>query len=53
MGTPFGFLSDLTSPGGMAGVASAAAWLFGTYAVTPVLAALAIRRLLVLRPAVA
>jgi predicted MFS family arabinose efflux permease len=46
-------LAGMTSPGGMAGAASASAWLFGCYAATPVLAALAIRRLLALRPAVA
>ena len=46
-------LAGLTSPGGVAGAVSASAWLFGTYAVAPVVAALAIRRLLALRPAVA
>ena len=46
-------LAGMTSPGGMAGAASASAWLFGSYAIAPVLAALAIRRLLALRPAVA
>jgi hypothetical protein len=46
-------LAGMTSPGGVAGAASASAWLFGSYALTPVLAALAIRRLLALRRAVA
>jgi predicted MFS family arabinose efflux permease len=46
-------LAGLTSPGGIAGAASASAWLFGSYAAAPVLAALAIRRLLALRTAVA
>jgi len=45
--------AGLISPGGIAGAASAAAWLFGTYAAAPILAALAIRRLLALRPALA
>jgi len=45
--------AGLTSPGGVAGATSAAAWLFGTYAAAPVLAVLAIRRLLALRPVVA
>jgi predicted MFS family arabinose efflux permease len=46
-------LAGMTSPGGIAGAASASAWLFGGYALAPVVAMLAIRRLLALRPAVA
>jgi MFS family permease len=46
-------VAGMTSPGGMTGAASAAAWLFGTYATAPVFSVLAIRRLLALRPAVA
>ena len=42
--------AGLTNPGGMIGASSAAAWLFGSFAVTPLLAALAVRRLLALRP---
>ncbi len=46
-------LAGLISPGGIAGAAAAAAWLFGIYAAAPVLAALAVRRLLAQPPAVA
>jgi MFS family permease len=42
--------AGLTNPGGMTGASSAAAWLFGSFAVTPLLAVLAVRRLLALRP---
>ena len=37
--------AGLTDPGGAAGAASAAAWLFGLYMLAPVLAGLVIRRL--------
>ena len=42
--------AGLANPGGMAGAESAASWLFGAFAVAPVLAGLAVRRLLALRP---
>ncbi len=42
--------AGLANPGGMAGAESASAWLFGVFAVAPVLAGLAVRRLLALRP---
>ena len=45
-------LAGLTSPGGVAGAASAATWLFSVFIAAPTLAALAIRRLpMVVRPA--
>ncbi len=45
-------LAGLTSPGGVAGAASAATWLFSAFIAAPTLAALAIRRLpVVVRPA--
>ena len=37
-------LAGLTNPGGAVGAASAASWLFGLFAVAPVLAGLAVRR---------
>jgi hypothetical protein len=40
-------LGGLLFPGGVAGSASAAAWLFGGYTVAPLLAMLAVRQLLV------
>jgi MFS family permease len=47
-------LAGLTRPGGIAGAASAAAWLFSVFIAAPTLAALAIRRLpAVVRPATA
>jgi predicted MFS family arabinose efflux permease len=39
-------LAGMTNPGGPAGAASAASWLFGLYALAPLLAFLAVRRLL-------
>jgi predicted MFS family arabinose efflux permease len=42
--------AGLTNPGAMIGASSAAAWLFGSFALTPLLSALAVRRLLALRP---
>jgi MFS family permease len=39
-------LAGMTNPGGSIGAAAAAAWLFGTYALAPLLAFLAVRRLL-------
>jgi MFS family permease len=45
--------AGLADPGGMAGAESAAVWLFGGFALAPILAALAARRLLALRPVAA
>jgi hypothetical protein len=39
-------LAGMTNPGGPAGAAPAAAWLFGAYVLAPLLAFLAVRRLL-------
>ncbi len=39
-------LAGMTNPGGAAGAAPAAAWLFGIYTLAPLLAFLAVRRLL-------
>jgi MFS family permease len=44
-------VAGMTSPGGVAGAESASAWLFGGYAIAPIVALLATRRLL--RPTVA
>ncbi len=41
--------AGMTNPGGPAGAAPAAAWLFGLYTLAPLLAFLAVRRLLVFR----
>ena len=41
--------AGMTNPGGAAGAAPAAAWLFGLYTLAPLLAFLAVRRLLVFR----
>jgi MFS family permease len=46
-------LAGMTNPGGAAGAAPAAAWLFGTYTVAPLLAYFAVRRLLDVRVALA
>jgi MFS family permease len=45
--------AGLANPGGIAGAESASAWLFGVFAVAPILAGLAVRRLLALRPVAA
>jgi MFS family permease len=42
--------AGLANPGGMAGAESASVWLFGGFALAPILAGLAVRRLLALRP---
>jgi len=42
--------AGLADPGGMAGAESAAVWLFGGFTLAPILAGLAVRRLLALRP---
>nr|WP_283949911.1 MFS transporter [Limobrevibacterium gyesilva] len=44
-------LAGLTVPGGAAGAQAAAAWLFGAYALSPLLAFAAVRRLLAFQPA--
>jgi predicted MFS family arabinose efflux permease len=41
--------AGMTNPGGPAGAAPAAAWLFGLYTLAPLLAFLTVRRLLVFR----
>jgi predicted MFS family arabinose efflux permease len=47
-------LAGMTVPGGRAGAASAAAWLFAAFTAAPLLAVLAVRRLpVVVRPAAA
>src|SRR6185312_5226275 len=43
--------AGLANPGGVAGAESAAVWLFSAFALAPVLAGMAVRRLLALRPA--